>query len=633
MRILLVHSGFAFSSGEIGSAIAKALRRQGHWLAEYDTYRSLEMAKQWLHTRYLYTKQPYSTAEVTELTSGFITNYCLSDDINTVLCIHGIHINPAHINILNKLNITTALWILDDPHEFDLNQERARYYKLIFTNDMNTVDKYERPAYYVPTAVDPEIFKPSMHSGKARYDVLVYGSFYPERLSFLSKLVSIKSCYSIKGFGNTKHEIKGIEWINKPYMWESLIPHLCDSYIILDMVRNPFRSAYGATNNGGIVPKNLNPRIYEALACKRLPITNCDFDLLAEVFGEEAAEKIHYTTVEEADELIKYYLKHPFDYYELVYQLHDIVMEKHTYDNRAEVITEKLQEAAPRPISRRARIVEATRRALTPLWNKNYESNKSIICSKTSIKSFENRYKNKVGIIVSNGPGLINIIGNPNEEAALEIFKYNGVPIVAVNSAYKELSNALFQPEYLMIIDPKEDQAKHFEKCKTENSKLIASYLVSPKMLKEWKGAVYFFSTAPANDKDKPSADLVRLSPGLTVIFSALQFLLYTGCNTIVFVGCDLAYTDNMDYYNIPLTKDSVKDKYKEFIVEFDVNGELTITTPVMLETRNLIREEVKKHKNVTFINATGSGIIHGENIQLMSLERILEEKYANYRK
>ena len=440
MRILIVQSGFVFSSGEIGEAIFKSLGKQENiWRADYNTAKSLEAARQWLHTRYLYTHEPYTNDSLTELTSGFILNYCVEDNIDTVLFMHGVHIHPAHVNHLNKLNITTALWVLDDPHEFDMNKERARYYKLVFTNDKNTVDKYERPTFYVPTAVDPEIFCPS--DGKSEvpyYDVLVYGSFYPERLSFLSKLVQINNeNYSILGFGRTKNEIKGVDWVNSPYLWKTVTPRINNCRIVLDMARDPFRSAYGATNQGEILPCNINPRIYEAAVCGRLPITNCNIELLSEVFGLEMAQQIHYNTVEEAYEKIQYFMDNPYIYNSVVGELKNTVLREHTYDNRTKYIVGKLREFAPKRINRRAQIVNNTRKALTPLWDKNYESNKEKLETAPSIQQFKNL--GGTGIIVSNGPGFAKLFCCSGAEKKAYEELITKATVISVNSGFKEL--------------------------------------------------------------------------------------------------------------------------------------------------------------------------------------------------
>jgi len=629
MRILVVHSGFVFSSGEIGLSLVAALKRQGHWVVEYETYKSLEMAKQWLQTRYLFTYKPMVESEILELTSGHITNECIYDEIDTVLFIHGVHIHPMHINALNKLNITTALWLLDDPHEFDLNKERSRYYKLIFTNDKNTVDKYERPSFYVPTAVDPEVFKvlDKPISDVSYYDILVYGSFYPERLSFLSKLIQLnKDKYSILGFGRTKNEINGLDWVNKPYLWKSVVPRINNCHIVLDIARDPFRSAYGATNNGEILPSNINPRIYEAAACGKLPITNCNIDTLSEAFGEDIAKAIHYDSVEEAHEKIDWFINHLPDYYAVVTDLNSKVLSEHTYDKRAEIITQKLKEFSPKPITRRIKVVESTRRQLTPIWDNNYEENKKRINKENTIKVFENQFNNKTGIIVSNGPSFKNFAYKQQERLSYKYLVEDGAIGISVNSAYKEMCKLNIDNLFEMIIDPKEDQAKHFKDCNTEKSILLASYLTSPKMLNEWKGNIKFFATSAANEKYKPYEGLPRLSPGLTVIYSAMQFLIYTGCKRIIFVGCDLAYTNGFEYYNVELEKDKISEKSEDYIVTLDLHDKMTITTPVMIETRNLIREEVENRKDVVFINASNDGIIHGENIVLKSLEKVLEE-------
>lgn len=638
MRILLVHSGYKFSTGEVGLAIGRALKDMGHYVSEYQTEISLNMAKQWLGTRHLFKNIPITDDELTELTSGFITNYCVAESIQAILVIHGGYINPAHVAVCNKLGITTSLWLLDDPHEFDLNIKRAEYYKVKFVNNMSTIEEYGDRSFYVPTAVDIDIFKPGKVNSDLATHVLMYGSFYPERVNFVKSILELHPKYSLKcvgrGRGVKPEELPNVEWHWEVHNWETIVPHIQSCKIVVDVVRDNEKSAYGETNKKGIPNKAINPRVYETLACRKLILTDTDPEALERAYGSDAVDDIYYDSTERCNELIEFYLKDNKAYNRVVNKLYKKTIEEHTYNNRAHFISCTLgQFIHSSKLTRQQVVNRATQNALTSLWNENYEGNKLLAKKYGSIQEYEGAFKDKTGIIISNAPGLSNTLEKDSEKINLIGLLNNGAVSVAVNGAYKELCEHKILPNFLMVIDPKEDQDKYFRDVILDNDNkvdndtiLLLSYLTSPNIIKKWKGGIKFFSTATASGRYETHNGLIRLLPGFTVLFSALQFLLYGECKNIVFLGADLAYTNNKKYFKQPLDIEDVKKKHKDYIIDIDVNGNPTITNPVMIETRNLLLNEAKKHPDVAFINATGSGIIHGEDISLKPLREIFLE-------
>jgi hypothetical protein len=123
----------------------------------------------------------------------------------------------------------------------------------------------------------------------------------------------------------------------------------------------------------------------------------------------------------------------------------------------------------------------------------------------------------------------------------------------------------------------------------------------------------------------------------LTAVFDlSLSF----GCDPLVFVGADLAYTDERPYCRgTAFERDwarhaangvSLRQVWhntvtaRAAVVEADVHGQRTHTAAHLIEFRNWLVTHAGKHPDRRVLNATGAGILHGSGIEQTELTAAL---------
>jgi len=164
--------------------------------------------------------------------------------------------------------IPTAVYLLDEPYEVDRSTLWARYYDWVFSVDRTTVPVHSRYSHseYLPLGFDAHVFHPEGPS--IRSEILVLGSCYGTRANLLAPLV--------KKWG------RRITWVGP--RWKQLCPYgtHIDHYvtpeqcaqlyrganIVLNIHRDSYWSHFGELNSRKIGATHLNPRFWEAAACR-----------------------------------------------------------------------------------------------------------------------------------------------------------------------------------------------------------------------------------------------------------------------------------------------------------------------------------------------------------------------------
>lgn len=129
------------------------------------------------------------------------------------------------------------------------------------------------------------------------------------------------------------------------------------------------------------------------------------------------------------------------------------------------------------------------------------------------------------------------------------------------------------------------------------------------------------------------------LSEGFNVVNFSLSIAQAMGCNPIIFVGLDLAYSDSLSYcpgiINHPLhpRKDffGTKSADDELINKEDINGKPVLTLWKWVAESLWFSNFAKNFKNMEFLNATegGLGFVGIPNVPLSEVaEKILKKQY-----
>ena len=173
-------------------------------------------------------------------------------------------------------SIKKAVWLLDEPYEVDDTSSWSSEFDAVFVNDPNTLDRH-RNAHYLPVAYDPEVH---FENGNTRkYNVGFIGGHNDVRERYLLALHEA---------GYLSYVVGG-PWRSTALQSICLAPNIAaadtsDLYRQTRIVLNVFREVHHF-NRDGIKPYSMNPRVYEALACGAVVVSEARGEV-SEVFPE-----------------------------------------------------------------------------------------------------------------------------------------------------------------------------------------------------------------------------------------------------------------------------------------------------------------------------------------------------------
>lgn len=266
-------------------------------------------------------------------------------------------------------------------------------------------------------------------------------------------------------------------------------------------------------------------------------------------------------------------------------------------------------------------VMENTNRMYSKTWLENYMGNLPEIINSNYVNKYSDIFKGKPAIIVSAGPSLdknIKLLKN-NE---------NKFIIISVGRALKALKRENIIPDFTAVIDGSEQMYKVFEDSLESNVPLLFSEQSGNKIVKNYKGEKIFFSTTDFLNSNKIilGCEPITLFEGGSVAHACIDFARVLGCNKIIFIGQDLAYTDNKTHSDISIA--NFENNKIETDTQYYVKGvkEEVVKTNFDL---NIFRERielmVKLYNNITFINATEGGA-HIEGTIEEDLKQVIDE-------
>jgi len=179
-----------------------------------------------------------------------------------VFVVHGRKFANRWKDTFRKYN--TAVWLLDEPYEVDDTAKFSGCFDTVFINDPGTRERHKN-AHYLPVCYDPRLYCES--NGAKKHDVGFIGGSNPVRRGMLEALADE---------GLLSYVVGGPWNCNKldRLCLSANISHeeTANLYKQTKIVVNIFRSLHHF-NKQKIPAVSLNPRIYEALACGALVVT------------------------------------------------------------------------------------------------------------------------------------------------------------------------------------------------------------------------------------------------------------------------------------------------------------------------------------------------------------------------
>ena len=248
------------------------------------------------------------------------------------------------------------------------------------------------------------------------------------------------------------------------------------------------------------------------------------------------------------------------------------------------------------------------------VWFDAMLSNLKSMLKSTAMNDFKNKYKNKPAIIVSAGPSLSkNIKELKGKDNAL---------ILTGGRTIKALLENNIEPSFLGVVDAGKYSYELVEDFISDISVPLVYYnSTNSEIVKKHTGKKIFCVDNKFLN-DILGKEIEYSGMGGSVAHFITNFAIYCGCNPIVFIGQDLAYTNDNAHDENALNKgvtNSKKAGGDDDIYVDDIYGNPIRTGIVLNEFRLMFEEIIKRNSEIEFINATeGGASIKGTRVKVL---------------
>lgn len=253
----------------------------------------------------------------------------------------------------------------------------------------------------------------------------------------------------------------------------------------------------------------------------------------------------------------------------------------------------------------------------------SYLNNIKHIATSYSINNLKDKFKGFTAIVVSAGPSLEKNIYK------LKNIKDNAI-IICGNRTLKPLIEKEITPHFMCAVDCSDLLYEMTEDSLYKGVPLIFTETTNSKLVKAQQGPKVFFKygAVDTNIENILNKTIDSLYSGGSVAHCCMDFAKYLGCNKIIFIGQDLAYTENKHHANITEIKGDKNINYNQELIKVkSVDGGTVYTTRVLYGFRKNFEEYIEEEKQIKFINSTEGGA-HIEGTEVLTLEEAIN-KYA----
>lgn len=223
------------------------------------------------------------------------------------------------INLDWELPHPNFYWIADSHLGFEYRLKRARQFDIIFASHKPSIERMVKagidPAkiHYLPWAAEPMCYKPFPVAERWDWSFIGYLN-NPFRIELVDRFCKEFGVGDNGYFGNRQAEWTG--------------------HNILEDAAKKFSQSRLVINEA--IHDDLNMRVFEALACKRLLLTE-DIPAIHDHF-EDGKHLVLFKTVDEAAAEARYYLAHDEERNKIAEAGYAEFLDKHTYMHRAKEI-------------------------------------------------------------------------------------------------------------------------------------------------------------------------------------------------------------------------------------------------------------------------------------------------------
>ncbi|MCC7180207.1 MAG: DUF115 domain-containing protein [Acidobacteria bacterium] len=268
------------------------------------------------------------------------------------------------------------------------------------------------------------------------------------------------------------------------------------------------------------------------------------------------------------------------------------------------------------------------RRTLAGRYLRHTLANAARVTREGDAAALEGLFTGTPAVIAAAGPSLDRNIND------LHLVRDRAL-VVACDTAVRPLLSIGIEPQLAVAVDPSVANACHLGALhEPRRTWLAAEASLHPAAFAHFEGRTFFFRIgdhAPWPWLQAAGVDRLHLNVWGSVVTAALDLVLRMGCDPVIFVGADLAFTDNRPYCRGTTLEAQWAswvaggDTYERAFAllmdrwprtdEIDVHGLPARTAGHLVSFRDWMRTRAAGAAPVRVVNATGAGILHGAAI------------------
>lgn len=259
----------------------------------------------------------------------------------------GVNFKTTHLEIIKQLGIKTAVWFTDDPYYIDYTKKLVPFFNTIFTSELNSVHLYKsmgcHDVFYLPLAVDTDIFYPKAVETKYQSDILFVGNAFNDRIRLFDSIAHYLSTKNVLILGYWWDKLINYQILSgKIHQYWSSPEETASYYNGAKIVLNIHRSYDDSRNYNSIkVPAlSVNPRTFEIAACGAFQLTDFRLDLINQYSPD--LDIATYISDKDIIPKLEYYLNHDEKRMAIAKRGFQKTIGEHTYLNRINKLIDKL---------------------------------------------------------------------------------------------------------------------------------------------------------------------------------------------------------------------------------------------------------------------------------------------------
>jgi spore maturation protein CgeB len=249
----------------------------------------------------------------------------------------GHRILPETVLAIKAQGISTVLWTIDPPIDFEPVLKAAPHYDFVFTGGSEAYDILKEKGIqnlsWLPFACDPTVHKPHAltEDEKNLYgtDIAFVGSMHPVLYPFRVRFLEAISDFNLAAWGPGSDTIPPDSPLKNRIRGEKTPP---DTWIKIYSASKIVLCMHYRDPENRIPCHQASPRVYEALACGAFLMVDAQRDVLASFKDRE--ELVIFRDAEELRELLNYYLERPEERRKVAEAGRKKALENHTYSQR-----------------------------------------------------------------------------------------------------------------------------------------------------------------------------------------------------------------------------------------------------------------------------------------------------------